>query len=160
MHDTRAGIIRAERPSDRFAQISNDTLADKRLSYRARGVLAYLLSRPVGWTTSREAIARQGTEGRDAIGTALRELEAVGYVRRVRTQDAGGRWSTATYVFDSPVIPQVAPETDFQSSVNQASVDQASVDQAVKTKKDDKKDSTHVVTHRHRPGRVDPDLGW
>jgi DNA-binding MarR family transcriptional regulator len=99
-------IIRRHNPATKFAQISNEALEDARLSYRARGVLAYLLSRPADWRTSAEVLAKQGREGRDAIRAALTELEKVGYLVRVRSQDPEtGRWSTDTYVEDFPTDP-------------------------------------------------------
>lgn len=86
--------------------IANEALENADLTWRARGVLAYLLSRPEGWTTSAERLASQspkGKEGRDAMRSVLTELETAGYLRREKTQDARGRWSTSMVVYDSPV---------------------------------------------------------
>lgn len=103
-------IRRGQRASDNFAQISNQALQDERLTYRARGILASLLSRPPGWTTSAERIAAAGGEGRDAVKVAMRELEKFGYLVRVRAQDEKGRWHHHQDVFD---IPQIPEEPDF-----------------------------------------------
>ena len=96
-------IIRAERPNARFAIIRNEVLQDERLSFRARGVLASILSRPDNWRCSAWDLATEGIEGRRAILTALTELETHGYLVRSKKQDEGGKWSTATYVYDMPV---------------------------------------------------------
>lgn len=131
-------IVRSPRP-DRYAIIANETLRDSRLSFRARGLLAYLLSMPDNWQTSSERISRETTEGRDAIRAALRELETIGYVARIRSQSEDGRWKSELVVWDQPdptarlVCKPVEksesyplPKTDNQSSVIQSSIEQPS----------------------------------
>lgn len=95
-------IIRAPRPESDYVTIRNDVLRDSRLSYRARGVLAVILSRPDNWRTDAASLCRQGAEGRDAIRSALTELEDAGYIARERLQDERGRWRTVALVFDTP----------------------------------------------------------
>jgi DNA-binding transcriptional ArsR family regulator len=79
-------------------------LRDSRLSFRARGVLAHLLSHNDGWHCTSDDLVRAGTEGRDAIRAALRELREAGYVEIRRQQDDRGRWTTETMVYDEPII--------------------------------------------------------
>lgn len=59
--------------------------ANPALSFRARGVLLYLLALPPGTRLDSSKIAAAGTEGRDAIRHALVELQDVGYVQKVGT---------------------------------------------------------------------------
>ncbi|MDG3011801.1 replication protein [Rhodococcus sp. D2-41] len=105
------GVRRGPRQADNFTIISNAVLNDDRLSFRARGVLMWLLSKPADWRTRSEAIARQSpTEGRDAIRTAMRELEQLGYLVREKRQDERGRWHTEQTIFEEPVDSAPTPE--------------------------------------------------
>lgn len=95
-------IKRGARASDNFAQISNQILQDERLSYRARGIAASMLSRPPGWTTSSERLAQGGAEGREAVRSALKELEKFGYLIRTRAKNDKGQWVHSQEIFDIP----------------------------------------------------------
>ncbi len=52
--------------SSGFTVLPNSTLNDERLSFRARGILAWLVSKPDNWQVRITAIAAAGKEGRDA----------------------------------------------------------------------------------------------
>lgn len=84
-------IVRGPQTTE-YAVLSNRVLRDRRLSFRARGLLVYLLSMPPGWKTSSDRLTRETTEGRDAIRTAIRELQAAGYMTLTKRQDRRGRW--------------------------------------------------------------------
>lgn len=95
-------IIRAKRQKN-FTVMANNVIYDSRLSYRALGLLTYLLSKPDGWETDSERLSEGRKEGRDAIRTAMTELKKAGYLKQVRTQDpATGRWSTGAELTDQP----------------------------------------------------------
>ncbi len=119
-------IIRGQRKKTNFTVIGNDVLRDDRLSYRARGLLACILSRPDNWRTSADSLAREGKEGRAAILTALKELEDAGYLVRTRVQDKAGLWRTHSTVYDEPrnitevQFPNVgSPNFGFRTSLEE-----------------------------------------
>ena len=99
-------IYRIQR-STRYTHIPNAALEDSRLSFRARGILAYLLSKPDDWRCRSEQLAAASTDGRFAVRSALAELEAAGYLSRDRERFMGesGRWEwhTVTTVRDHPI---------------------------------------------------------
>jgi len=97
-------IVRAPRPASRFTTLRNDVIRDDRLSYRASGVLHDILSRPDNWSTNAEALVRaRRQEGRAAIRTALKELQAAGYLVHEKVRDPEtGQVRTISYIYDEP----------------------------------------------------------
>jgi hypothetical protein len=76
---------------------SMDYLEDKNLSWRAKGIMTYLISRPESRSFSLYDFAALSTEGRDAASVALKELIESGYIERVQTKDEKGRTSGNAY---------------------------------------------------------------
>jgi len=92
-----------------FTRIPNDWARDRRLSYRARGILTYLMSHEVGWSISLVDLAadtREDTEsdeeGLTAVRTAVKQLERRGYIERARTRDAKGRVTGTQWSISDP----------------------------------------------------------
>lgn len=72
--------------------IPTDTLQDDGLSFRASGLLAYMLSFPDDHEHDVPSLVRDGKEGREAVRATLRELEAAGHIawRLVRVEQSNG----------------------------------------------------------------------
>lgn len=97
-------VIRGHHKFDQaFAQIPNAWLRDPRLSFRARGIMAMLLTHSAGWQMTVEGIARENQEGKDAIRSAIKELEAFGYLVRYQTND--GRFGETVWKTQDPNEP-------------------------------------------------------
>lgn len=109
-----AGLRKVKR--DRFVTVPNETARDEHLSFRARGVLLYLLSHEDGWDVRSEAIARAGKEGREAIRTALRELGEHGYYRLERRRGRDGRSYMGTAVSDYPIADWISDYAEFDGT--------------------------------------------
>jgi hypothetical protein len=112
-------IIRSPRLESNFSIMSNAVIRDSRLSYRARGVLLEILSRPDNWRVSGDSLARTGKEGRDAILTALKELRDCGYIKTETKRLENGRFETNNYVYDTPqdVSGSVLPSPEIPTLV-------------------------------------------
>lgn len=83
-------VLRVERDSN-FKTINLAATQDERLSWRAKGLHTYLVSRPDGWVFRVEDLKKRGRDGRDAVYSGLRELEEAGYLRREQPRGEGGR---------------------------------------------------------------------
>lgn len=97
-------IIRVEHTRG-YTCIDNQALRDKRLSFRARGLLAYMLSFPENARLESTRLAAGGTEGRDAVRKSLCDLEAAGYIHRKREQGRDGAWRTYCVLYEQPKTP-------------------------------------------------------
>ncbi|MFJ4010291.1 hypothetical protein [Streptomyces sp. NPDC090026] len=84
-----------------FTVLPTATLEDSRLSFRARGILAYLVAKPDSWKVRTESIARAGKEGRDAVRGAVKELKALGYYRVITERQPNGQLTKVTEVYDT-----------------------------------------------------------
>lgn len=129
----RRGRMASDILGEHFTQISNAALRDPRLSFKARGILAWLASHQDGYGCSVAAIvADSDADGKAAVRSALDELESAGYLSRERVRDPEtGRLGPADYlVTDCPMsenltqaltcgntaFPQVTPNVRFSSA--------------------------------------------
>jgi hypothetical protein len=88
-----------------FVQIPNRWMRDTRLSRKARGLLAELMTHSVGWSVTLESLVDGGPEGRDAVRTAVIELEEAGYLVRTRQRAEDGRLLGINYDLQDPEDP-------------------------------------------------------
>jgi hypothetical protein len=65
-----------------FTQVANEVLNDKKISWKAKGLFAYLYSKPQGWNFAGERIVADGTDKKAAVFSGLKELEEAGYLDR------------------------------------------------------------------------------
>jgi DNA-binding MarR family transcriptional regulator len=86
---------------DKYAQIPNHFLRDSRLSLKAIGLLAQLMSHSPGWNVSIRTLALSNKVSRDQITSAMKELEKLGYISRTQQRD-GTRFAEAVYTTRDP----------------------------------------------------------
>ncbi|WP_265478591.1 DnaD domain-containing protein [Lactiplantibacillus plantarum] len=107
-------IIRGKRDTN-FTIMRNEGLQDVRLSFKARGLMAYMLSLPDDWKFYvKELVKHSDRDGRDAVLSGLKELEKVGYLQRTTHRNKGKFDSVDYLLVDVPVsTPQTEnPDTD------------------------------------------------
>jgi hypothetical protein len=110
-----------------YVQISRAVLEDERLSWEARGVLAYLLAKPDNWTIQTEDLKRKGKCGKARILSILAELQEVGYLERNRFQNESGLWRWERHIYESPELNprflQNSPQPGFPAMDQPAMVE-------------------------------------
>lgn len=99
-----------------YSVVPNTLLEDPDISWQAKGLLVYLLSRPEGWEV-REAhlvnVSNAPRTGLAAVRSALAELEKFHYLRRGWENGDRGRLRRITEVSDQRCL---APVTDMRKS--------------------------------------------
>ena len=86
----------------RFGVIPHNVLYDANISLKAKGLYAYMQSKPDGWEFSAERISNECSEGRDAVRAALIELETAGYLTRYRKKNELGQWEWEHVLLEKP----------------------------------------------------------
>lgn len=93
---------RAERP-ERFAFFDASGLDDRELSWKAKGILSFLLSLPDDWTVRKNHLDTMSTDGRDSTSTGIQELVDRGYIVRSQSRRDDGTFDDVEWtVFDIP----------------------------------------------------------
>lgn len=86
----------------KFTTISNDLINNKAVSWEARMVLIYLLSKPEGWKIRSSDLVSQSPAGRDKVASILKELGENQYLYRWAEKVDRGRFEWRSEVFESP----------------------------------------------------------
>lgn len=108
-------IIRKERD---YTIISNSALEQPGLSFKAKGVLCYLLSKPDTWTPRVGQIASVGPDGKESIQTALKELASFGYAKLNTIVEDGQMRGKEWEIYESPLnaTPPEIPDSGVSPS--------------------------------------------
>lgn len=67
-----------------FTMVANSVLGDKSLSFKAKGLFAYIYSKPNGWDFAYRRICQDSTDGKESVLKGLQELAKSGYLTRKR----------------------------------------------------------------------------
>lgn len=97
-------VFRVERTRD-YTVMSNYHLRDKSLSLKAKGLLSQMLSLPEDWDYTLSGLSCINRESKDAIRSAINELEKAGYIIRRQTTDASGKFSGNEYIIHEAPEP-------------------------------------------------------
>ncbi|MGG1480466.1 hypothetical protein ABE402_05950 [Bacillus smithii] len=96
-----SNIIRVKKQSN-YVVMNKTALHDPRLSWKAKGLHAYMLSMPDDWKFYDDELEKHAKNGKDALKSAIKELKQYGYMRRVRRQNEKGKFEWETIVYEEP----------------------------------------------------------
>ena len=100
-------VFRVEKNKN-YTVMSNVHLRDKKLSLKAKGLLAMILTLPEDWHYSVDGLAAISKESRASINSGLKELEKAGYLIRRQLRDEKGHLTNTEYtIYEEPRSPCV-----------------------------------------------------
>ena len=87
-----------------YTTLSNYHFKDKRLSWKAKGLLSTMLSLPDDWDFTVEGLATLSGDGVKSTSNGLKELEEYGYLVREQHRNDKGYYAETCYnVYEQPV---------------------------------------------------------
>lgn len=118
MEDKRLDeVIRVRKRPNNFVMLDKTFLEDDRLSFKAKGILAYLLSKPDNWKVIVGNLVKYSKDGKSAVYAGLKELKECGYYVKtpIRSEDGRriSRWESTVYEMPDSLL------SDFQEIDNE-----------------------------------------
>lgn len=95
-------IIKTKIRENPYLQIDKTGIDDESISFRATGLLAYLIGRPSNWNIRLEHLANVKKEKRDAIKATLLELREHNYCHYFEIRNKGKIKETLYFVYEIP----------------------------------------------------------
>lgn len=97
-------LIRTAKNKDHpYVMLNKSFLEDPHLSFRAKGLLAFCMSKYDDWEFTISHLATVSTEGREAVSAGIKELIKQGYCVRKQLRDSNGKFGKSDYVmYESP----------------------------------------------------------
>lgn len=97
-----------------YVMIDRRPVDNPKLSFKAKGILTYLLSRPDGWEVSVADLIKHGADGEGAVRSGLKELKLAGHMKYTKSRKQGRITGWLIEVFEIPL----SPDSDFQDVEN------------------------------------------
>ncbi len=96
--------LKKHKKANPFVQIDRAIINDSRLSWKAKGLLMYLLDQSDEWQFYQTEICSHGPDGRSSVVSGLKELEQCGYLNRTWIRDAKGKYTGRIWgIYEEPI---------------------------------------------------------
>ena len=99
-------IYRVVKSSDNpYVMIDRRPIDNPKLSFKAKGILTYLMSRPDGWEVSVADLIKRSTDGEASVRAGLKELKEAGHMRYTQSRKSGRITGWLIEIFEIPLPP-------------------------------------------------------
>lgn len=113
-------VFRVQKVPSSFVLLDKRFLFDETLSFKAKGMLALMLSMPDDWSFYQGWLQNKSKDGEVSVRTGIEELEEAGYLVRRKLQDEGGKFvGMEVLVYETSqklALQENQTETRFSSS--------------------------------------------
>lgn len=107
--DADKTIFRTVKNKDNpFVMMDRRPLENPTLSWKSKGLLGYLLSRPDNWRINMADLIKRSRDGEHATRAALDELRDAGHVMRIEERDEKGKF--LRFIYEVYEVPHPLPE--------------------------------------------------
>lgn len=103
-----------------FTILPNSTFEDPNISWAAKGLLGYIVSRPQNWHVYAKQLSKvykgeKKGNGLDATWNLLKELRNTGYIVYQKSRNEKGQWIHKYHVYPMPVrqLQKMFPDRDY-----------------------------------------------
>lgn len=128
---------------ENYTCISNDVFKSD-LSLKARGMLCTMLSLPDDWEFSENGLQAILKDGQTSVRSAIKELEAAGFLSRTRERDESGRMGRCVWVVcDYPRFENPSMDTPSLDKSNWDNEPQLSTKEQSTNESSTKKETRH-----------------
>jgi hypothetical protein len=97
-------FIRTIKRENPFSQIDRFVFeSDPSISWKAKGLMGYLLTRPDNWKINFKDLVKRAKDGREAVTSGLKELQNAGYIHYYQERTEDGKFGEWIYdVYERP----------------------------------------------------------
>ncbi len=101
-----------------YTTLSNYHFKDKRLSWKAKGLLSTMLSLPDDWNYTIEGLSKLSDDGIKSTNTGLLELEKCGYLVRKQTRNSNGYFGLTEYIIYEQPVETNTPDQELTEPIS------------------------------------------
>ena len=89
-----------------FTQIANEVLNNSDLTFKAKGIYAFMMSKPDNWNFTIRSMAKQVSDGEKAIKSGIKELKDPGYIEYEKHSNGHGTYHLKIHVnaYEKPKV--------------------------------------------------------
>jgi hypothetical protein len=102
-----------------YVVLHKGALEDPNLSFKAKGLWAYCMSRQDNWEFHVSHLVTVSKDGEDAVYSAIKELKKFGYIKKIQLNEKGCFKKVDYEIRETPyIIKKILPQPDFPDAEN------------------------------------------